>query len=351
MKPSTVQDTLGLVFQRMITCYAGNWNTRIDDWNWNAGVAVYGAVRAYEATGNPLYKKWLKAWLHKNAPRRIVGSVNTVIGAFAALCLHREDGDPEYSALCSEYADWCLGNAVRTTNGGFAHVWESGGLDDYRNQLWIDSLFMAGQFMLRFGVYDGRAALVEEGLRQFEIHLKCQFDEDQALFSHGYHCLEEKRLGAFWGRGNGWAAASMADLLEALRDSDHDLTYFRDVFIRQMDRAIGLKTESGMLRTLLPEEGAYEETTATALFGIAALKGYRLGILDERFLAWGRETVRATIGEIAENGQVLRASGGTDCQGRAGYLEVPYAETLFTYGIVLALMAEAAATEEARDGG
>ncbi|WP_181592660.1 hypothetical protein [Paenibacillus sp. YN15] len=38
---------------------------------------------------------------------------------------------------------------------------------------------------------------------------------------------------------------------------------------------------------------------------------------------------------------ILLASGGTDCQEKAGYLKVPYAQTLYAYGIVLMLFSEA----------
>ncbi|RTE10288.1 glycoside hydrolase family 88 protein [Paenibacillus whitsoniae] len=43
----------------------------------------------------------------------------------------------------------------------------AGGPDDYKNQIWIDTLIMAGIFMLRFALYDHNEACIEKALKQF----------------------------------------------------------------------------------------------------------------------------------------------------------------------------------------
>ena len=107
-----------------------------------------------------------------------------------------------------------------------------------------------------------------------------------------------------------------------------------------MEKAYTLKNEEGMLRTIISDSEAYYEMTTTMLFGYAALKGYRLGLLDEKFFRWGVETVKTTIENITPEGYVLKTSGGTDCQEREGYLQVPYVETKYSSGILLMLLSE-----------
>lgn len=337
-----LKERMGRILNRVAHLQPDHWNLKLDDWEWNAGVCLFGIQKAGKAAQDGQYSSFIEAWFDRNTAARKTGSVNTVIPANGALYLCELRGEQRYLDICSEYADWCLNKALRTSNGGLAHVWSEGGLEDYRNQLWIDSLFMAGIFMIRYGMWSRNWSLVQAGMEQFDIHIRCQFDRRAHLFYHGYHCADNKTLGEYWGRGNGWAAVSLVELLDELGSADSGKeSGYREVFLKLMERAYGLRLDDGMLRTLPEEPGAYPELTATALFGYAALKGVRLGILDERFREWGMQTVAAAWTHSMEEGEVRLASGGTDCQEKAGYLRVPYAQTLYAYGIVLLLFSEA----------
>ncbi|AIQ57017.1 glycoside hydrolase family 88 protein [Paenibacillus borealis] len=318
----------------------------LDHWEWVQGVALYGVIKAYEETGQERYGAFLKQWTADNVHLLRHGSVNWVAPANALLSVYRETGDPLLGKLCREVADWCVHGALRTTNGGFAHVWGpgAGGLEDYKNQLWIDTLFMAGIYMLRFGLEDQNQACTEEALNQFDIHIGCQFDPGSGLYSHGYHCLAEKRLGEHWGRGNGWAAVSVIELLGLMNGQPYPTEKYEQVFRQQMESAYALRMKDGLLRTLLDVEESYPETSGSALFAYAALKGHRLGILDDKYREWGAQiAVEILNNHLADDGTVLHASGGTDCQDAAGYLRVPYAPRQYSTGVVMMLFSEALA--------
>jgi len=315
----------------------------LHSWEWIPGTAMYGLIVAYENTKDERFADFLTEWVEDNAFRLRYGSVNWVVPANALLFAHRHSGNPRYLYDCWEVTDWCLNRALRTSNGGYAHVWGpgAGGLDDYKNQLWLDTLFMAGLFMLRFGLYDKNDALIAEALKQFDIHIQCQLDPKCNLFYHGYHCLDEMPLGQHWGRGNGWVAVSLVEMLGLLQGSSYELEFYADIFSKLMNSVYSLRTGNGLLRTLLDEEESYIETSASALFAYAALKGSRLGILDDRFLQWGEQITHELLSNhIAEDGTILHASGGTDCQEKEGYLKVPYQSKPYTSGIGLMLFSE-----------
>ncbi|MNC35368.1 Unsaturated rhamnogalacturonyl hydrolase YesR [compost metagenome] len=196
--------------------------------------------------------------------------------------------------------------------------------------------------MLRFGLYDGNQACVDEGLKQFDIHINCQFDSACGLFYHGYHCVDEQTLGEHWGRGNGWAAVSLAELLDLLKEQPHQTERYKAVFTQLMENVYSLRLENGMLRTLLDVKEAYPETSASALFAYAALKGHKLGLLDGKYRTWGLQIIGEILARhLAEDGTVLHASGGTDCQEKEGYLKVPYQSRQYTTGVVLMLLTKA----------
>jgi unsaturated rhamnogalacturonyl hydrolase len=316
------------------------WNLDMNRWDWNPGVTLYGIVRYYEVTRDHAFLAFIRNWLERNASCRNFGSVNYVAPTHAAEFMLKQTGESGWKGLCEEYVRWCLEEAVFTTNGGFAHVWGKGGLDDYKNQLWIDTLFMAGLFMIRYGLNADLPELVRAGFKQFDIHIDSQFDENSGLFYHGYHCLTKMRLGERWGRGNGWAAVSLAEVLEQTRDQGYETKRYKDVFCALMNQAYSLRSDNGMLRTLLLDEEAYPESTATLLFGIAACIGRRIGILDQRFAEWVGQVHELLFALVDGDGALRYASGGTDCQERDGYLQVPYAVTQYGQGLVLMFIAE-----------
>ncbi|NOU62848.1 hypothetical protein GC096_02145 [Paenibacillus sp. LMG 31461] len=313
-------------------------------WEWTPGVGMYGVIKAYEGTKQERFATFIKQWAVDNSSKIKFGSVNWVVPANVLHSAYQQTGHIGYLKSCQEVADWCVHRALLTSNGGFAHVWGegAGGLDDYKNQLWIDTLFMAGVFMLRFGLADQNEACIAEALKQFDIHIECQFDREYNLFYHGYHCLDGNTLGEHWGRGNGWAAVSLVELLGLLQDHPYEISGYGEIFQRQMESVFELRRdEDGMLRTLLREKTSYLETSASALFAYAALKGQRLGILDDKFRIWGEQMVYEIITHhLSDEGAVLHASGGTDCQEKEGYLKVPYQIRQYTNGIMLMLLTE-----------
>ncbi|MBR2883455.1 MAG: glycoside hydrolase family 88 protein [Clostridia bacterium] len=302
----------------------------IDYWEWGQGVCLTGIAKAYEATDDEEYSDFLKAWFKRNNEKKIFGSVNCVIPCYAALTLYRKTKDSFYKDICDTYATWAKDIALKTTNGGLAHVWSRGGLEDYKNQLWADSLFMAGMFMVAYGKEIGDEKLLSEGIEQFKIHLECLYDDDAQLFSHGYHCIEEKRLGAHWGRGNGWVVASLSEIFNIL-GTENCPDNFKEVFKTVMAKAKSLKTKNGMLRTLIDREDSYEESTASQLFGYAAIRGYEAELLDESYISWANEINKAL--EFYDNGAAKFASGGTDCQEIAGYYNIKFVESGYSDGI------------------
>jgi unsaturated rhamnogalacturonyl hydrolase len=343
--PAEIESGAKRILEAMLTQKSDAWNLSLSHWDWSQGVGLYGITRMYEWSGNRAYAHFLRDWFRQHAGLRQFGSVNYVCLANSALMLLKlEEELPEqevelYRSICEEFAEWCLNKALLTANGGFAHVWGKGGLDDYKNQLWIDTVFMAGIFMIDYGLYAGWPELVEAGIRQYDIHSGCLYNPETGLFYHGYHALDHKQLGEHWGRGNGWMAASLAELLRLLEGTRYDNERFRSMFLIFMENAYRLRTEEGMLRTVLSLESSYTETTATALFGYAALLGAELGILPGAMNEWGHQAAQQVLRRITPRGEVEEASGGTDCQELEGYLHIPFIQSLYAYGTVLMVLA------------
>lgn len=340
MNHTKYHKAIDAIFYKIVNQKSKEWNLDINRWDWSCGVGIYGIIKAYEMTGDEKYKKFIKNWFERNGSERKFGSVNNVVPANAVLFLAKETRDEKYQKVCKEYADWCMNTALRTCNGGWAHVWWQGGKEDYKHQLWIDSVFMAGIFLLKYGASMQDSSIVEEAIKQFELHMDSLFDPGNNLFYHAYHCIEKVQLGEHWGRGNGWMVASLVELLDILADSNYKLDKYKNVFRKVMEKAYEVKTEDGMLRTLPAVEESYKETTATSLFGYAALKGYRLGVLDKKFYRWGMQAGETICGYVSEEGNILHCSYGTDPEEREVYLTRPCDQSLYADGIVMMFLSQ-----------
>lgn len=312
----------------------------INIWEWWSGVALYGMVRAHEKYGDKEILDFLIEWHEKNSPNRLTGSVNRVFCACVSEYLYELSHDMKYKEICDEYKEWCLNKAVKTQNGGFAHVWgpdENGnemGPSGLENQLWIDTTFMACVFMLRYGAYVGDNKLLDAAKEQLNIHFKYLFSEKDRLCYHGYDCAEKKNIGCFWGRGNGWIVAASAELFR-LGISDE---YTEHKFKALMERIYELRAESGFLHTLVNDETSYEETTGSALVGYAAAVAAKCGILGEEYYCWA-EKIYKNI-EFKKNGYLTMASSGTEPSCAEVYKNIPFADQAYGNGLVMLLDSE-----------
>lgn len=310
-----------------------------DQWDWSVGVGVLGVVRAHRVTGDRRYIDFLKAWIKRNSPGKKMTSVNHVIPAFGAMYLWELGGEDQYRRLAEECAEWCLYDALRTGNGGLAHVWD-GGSEDFKNQLWIDTVYMSVIYLMSFAIRTARPHMLCEAVKQLSLHIGALLEPESGLFYHGYHCLKREPLGCFWGRGNGWMAAALADCAELLEGTPYRAKEYWQLLRSLCRRAYEWKSDKAMLRTVLNRPDSYEEMTATMLFGYAAAKGCRFGWLEPVFYEWAADILELVGQRFTEKKYVAGCSAGTDPSDETVYMSRPFADTPFADGIALSFLSE-----------
>lgn len=86
----------------------------------------------------------------------------------------------------------------------------------------------------------------------------------------------------FWGRGNGWMIAAMAQVHEQLPAGDPRATKYADMLRSMSARLAELQGSDGMWRSSLENPGLFPqpETSATAMITYALAYGVRSGLLD-----------------------------------------------------------------------
>lgn len=276
-------------------------------WEWPCGVAYYGIGRAAKATGKKEYLKAVKDRVDELIALGLPGlNVNTCAMGHCLLDLYQATGDKKYKEILDAQIDFLEHKALRFGDGVLQHTVSDN--NDFPQQCWADTLFMAAYVLLRTGIARQDEELIKDALKQWYWHIEYLQDAN-GLFFHGYSNAAKSHLsGIHWGRANAWAAYTMSHVkpdLPAwyLYPEAMDINGSLDLQLSVLKK---YQTESGLWRTVIDDPESYEETSASA--GIAAAMTIAGNPLHYRYI---NKAVRGILDSVAEDGTVRNVSGGT----------------------------------------
>ncbi len=312
-------------------------------WDWPGGVAFYGVCEAYEVTGNEKYLTKLKEWVDENIEDGLPSlSVNGVSVGHCLLTLYQATGEQKYLDIAIEMAEFLAKKAERFADGIFQHTVNS--LHDvFPQQAWVDTMFMAGYYLLRIGHLLGNKEYWEDGVRQYHGHEEFLQDTDTNLYYHGWdHANQSRMSGIYWARGNSWAALTMAKALK-LVEVQHPSYMIIDGSLRdQLNALVRLQSPEGLWHTVLNDDTSYLETSGSAGIATALLMQGRL------FNKYTQKAIEGILSRIKDDGTVTGVSAGTAVMNDIdGYRNVPYKRIQgWGQGLALAFLAQLLRTKE-----
>lgn len=290
-------------------------------WDWPCGVAYYGISEAYRVTKNEDYLNFLIKWTDEYIEMGLPSwNVNACAMGHAMFSLYEATGEQKYLDLVMSKIDYLRNKALRFGDNVLQHTVSSN--NDFPEQAWADTLFMAAFFMLRVGAKLKDQDLINDALNQYYWHIKYLQDEKTSLWYHGYNNINKDHMsGFYWGRANAWAAYTMSQVKKNLSDW-YLYPPCMDVECAIRDQLAAIKllqTENGLWRTILDDEEAYEEVSASC--GIAAAMIENKNPLHAKYV---QKALKGILENISEDGRVLNVSGGTAVmKDREGYRGVP----------------------------
>ncbi len=150
-------------------------------WDWPCGVAYYGITEAYEATGNKKYLDMVKERVDELISLGLPDfTVNNCAMGHVLLTLYKETGDETYKKIIDDKLDYLTNHALRFGDHVLQHTVSAN--NDFPEQCWADTMFMAAFFMLRAGVMFERPELVEDALNQWYWHIQYLQNERTGLW-------------------------------------------------------------------------------------------------------------------------------------------------------------------------
>lgn len=267
-------------------------------WRYQKACTYYGSLIFADATQNTEIAANIRngyAPFYKGSRKNHIGHVDYNVFGIWPFEMYRQTGDKKY-----------LDKGKLLANDEYKSP-RPDGLSTY-TRFWVDDMYMLGSLQaqayksLKDTVYLNRAA------RQLVVYCK-KLQRQNGLFYH------RNDAPFYWGRGNGWAAAAMAEVLPLLPAENKYHAPLMSSYQRMMDALLGFQGEDGMWHQLLDDPASFAETSCTGMFLFAMATGVDQGWLPEdKYLDRVVKGWNALAGYVNEKGEVREVCVGTNAK-------------------------------------
>lgn len=211
-----------------------------------------------------------------------------------------ETKDPKYLAEGKRWAD---------------RQWENPQADGLsaETRFWIDDMYMLTILQLEAYRATGDRTYLDRDAKEMVAYLD-RLQQPNGLFFHA------PDVPFYWGRGDGWVAAGMAEMLRSLPADYPQRARILDSYHRMMASLLRFQGKDGMWRQLIDHEEAWPESSGSAMFAFAMITGVKNGWLDAAtYGPAARKAWIAVAGYVDQNHDVTQVCEGTGKQNSLPY--------------------------------
>lgn len=216
---------------------------------------------------------------------------------------YQQTRDTRYLDLGIPYADtqWQLPDSVTAEE----KAWAGKGFS-WQTRLWIDDMFMITIIQSQAFKSTGKREYIDRAASEMVMYLD-ELQRPNGLF---YHAPD---VPFYWGRGNGWMAAGMTELLRYLPADNPDRPRILEGYLLMMKNLKDSQLPDGMWSQLVDDPACWAETSGTAMFTYAMITGVKQGWLNkEEYAPVARKAWMALIPYINAEGDVTEVCVGTN---------------------------------------
>lgn len=266
-------------------------------WNWRDAIVLKAMVDLYDndIEHRSMALDYVRTAMVVSAGNMHAKHPNGVASALGLAFLIRAGNQRESNLeLVSMLQDQFL-RIPRADNGAVSHRPRS-------VELWDDSVYMICAYLCEMYRATGERRYIEQASTQILAHAQKLYNPRTGLWYHawaqssairddaccefGWNANSLSRNTQAWGRGNGWIAMAMVDVLALLPPKEDAYKQIFQLYLAMMDALCKLQErETGHWHQLplrTGEKGNYIESSATAMFAYALAKGVNLGLLKAR---------------------------------------------------------------------
>jgi unsaturated rhamnogalacturonyl hydrolase len=224
---------------------------------------------------------------------------NSVFGA-VPLELYQQTSHARYRTLGRAFADG---------------QWDNPGPSGLTRQtrFWIDDMYMITILQVQAFRATGDLRYLDRTATEMAAYLD-RLQQPNGLF---FHAIDTP---FHWGRGNGWMAAGMTELLRAMPDAHPQRARILAGYRKMMATLLGYQAADGMWRQLIDHPESWPESSCTGMFTYAFVNGVKRGWLDaESYGPAARKGWLALVGRIDDQGAVHDVCVGTGAKNDLQY--------------------------------
>ena len=171
---------------------------------------------------------------------------------------------------------------------------------------WIDDMYMITLLQVQAFRATGDSKYIDRAALTMAAYL-AKLQQPNGLF---FHAPDSP---FYWGRGNGWVAAGLTELLRELPENHPQRKPIVDGYQKMMTALLATQGGDGMWRQLLDKPETWSESSCTGMFTFAFVTGVKRGWLDEKTYApAARKAWLALVSKIDAEANVQDVCVGTN---------------------------------------
>jgi len=308
------------------------------EWDYPWGVNLYGQLRVKDATGNTnaenfalnhnlicaRYYAWLVSLTNTLTSTTQLANfqkTNAVLGTFFQL------GKLDY---CGAMTSQLLEGALRHGGGptiqqlqmamvtaNYIRTGQSRLPDGtlYRptdqNAIWADDLYMSCPCLIRWYQYTGDTNYLNDAAQQV-MNFAGYLQDTNGIWFHGYYVGTHSVNGIKWGRANGWAMVTTAEILSVMPTNHPARTNLLTILRRHIAGIESVQAPDGLWHQVLDHPEVWEETSCSGMFAYSIARAVNRGWIDATNLATARRAFAAiTQMEVSATGVISNICPGT----------------------------------------
>lgn len=176
----------------------------------------------------------------------------------------------------------------------------------WQTRMWIDDMFMITAVQNQAYLATGDQKYLDRAAKEMVVYLD-SLQKPNGLFYHA------PTAPFYWGRGNGWMAAGMTELLSSLPEKNADRARIMKGYKEMMASLLKYQAPNGMWRQLVDDAESWDESSSTGMFTYAIITGVKKGWLDSKTYApAARKAWIALVNCIDANSDVKDVCEGTN---------------------------------------
>lgn len=171
---------------------------------------------------------------------------------------------------------------------------------------WIDDMYMIPAIQCQAYRATREIPYLDRVALTMHAYLE-KLQHPNGLFHHGPDSA------FFWGRGNGWVAAGMAELLRELPTEHSQRTAILASYRKMMKTLLQYQTADGMWRQLIDDPESWAESSGSAMIASSMITGVKAGWLEEEtYTPAARKAWLALAKLVDADGNIGEVCIGTD---------------------------------------